>query len=45
MKSFNIGGGAGIAKKWSALVAEAEKCDIRCANCHRLRTVLEGHNR
>src|SRR5688572_8234175 len=23
---------------WDRLVAEAEKCDIRCANCHRIKT-------
>jgi hypothetical protein len=24
---------------WQALLAEIEKCDVVCANCHRIRTV------
>lgn len=24
--------------KWSLLEAEMEKCDVVCANCHRVRT-------
>lgn len=26
------------------LVAEVAKCDVRCANCHAVRTVTERHN-
>lgn len=35
-KSFNLGVGAN--KSVAKLLAEIAKCDIVCANCHRLRT-------
>lgn len=25
------------------LMREVAKCDVRCANCHRVRTIIEGH--
>lgn len=37
----------GIAKaltcSWRRLLAEIAKCDVRCANCHAVRSVREGH--
>ena len=29
---------AGENKPWALLMAEVEKCDVVCANCHRVRT-------
>jgi hypothetical protein len=39
-KSFTIGG-KGREKEWKQLLAEIEKCEVVCSNCHRIRT----HNR
>lgn len=36
LKSFNISGVPYTS--WEALEAEISKCDIVCANCHRIRT-------
>lgn len=34
-KLFTIGG-VGLQKSLEALIAEAEKCDLLCARCHRI---------
>jgi hypothetical protein len=40
-KLFNIS--AGIAyKSWPLILAEIEKCEVVCANCHRRRTARRG---
>src|SRR4051812_48540847 len=36
-KSFSIGGKL-TTHKWQAILDEIEKCDVVCANCHRIRT-------
>ena len=35
-KSFNIG--SGVNRNWKILLAELQKCDVRCANCHSVRS-------
>jgi hypothetical protein len=36
-KSFVIS--AGLSKAWELVLEEIKKCDVVCANCHRVRTV------
>lgn len=38
-KSFDIG--EGIRVSWAEAVAEIEKCDLLCQNCHRLRHLVQ----
>jgi hypothetical protein len=37
-KSFRLTSGGAMIRPLDALLAEAAKCDVVCANCHRLRT-------
>lgn len=37
-KTANVGRLLALALPWSTVVAEMEKCSVRCANCHRRRT-------
>jgi hypothetical protein len=39
-KLMNVGRMIG-SKRWPRVLAEIEKCDVRCANCHRRRTARQ----
>lgn len=39
-KAFNIMSARAMLKSRDVLLAEIEKCDIVCANCHRIRTYM-----
>lgn len=36
VKLFGIG--SKFQKSWKVLLEEIAKCDVRCSNCHRIRT-------
>jgi hypothetical protein len=38
-KSANISQMLGHAVTWSVIEAEIVKCEVRCANCHRIKTL------
>lgn len=40
-KSFNIG--ANIKRSWDDTLTEIAKCDVLCANCHRVMTFESKH--
>lgn len=37
-KSFNVSAGVDASRPWAIILTEIEKCDVVCANCHRIRT-------
>ena len=40
-KAFTIS--EGLLRSWAAITAEIAKCDVRCANCHAIRTSADGY--
>ena len=41
-KKFAIGSATSKGVALSTVVAEVEKCEVRCANCHRRKTYYEA---
>jgi hypothetical protein len=42
-KRFNVGTAVSSStRSWKTIKLEIDKCDIRCANCHRIRTLNEN---
>lgn len=44
-KLFNIGAWAGLSVGWDEIFAELKKCEVVCANCHRVRTCQRRKSR
>lgn len=40
-KSYSISDKLTRGVKWSTIEEEIKKCDVRCANCHRIRTQVQ----
>lgn len=40
IKRFNLATRIHSAARWETIASEIEKCDVRCANCHRKKTAL-----
>ena len=42
VKSAGISAMVGSGLPWDRILLEIEKCDVRCANCHRIMTITRG---
>lgn len=40
-KNKNVSRLVGQADSWETILKEIEKCEVRCANCHRVKTARE----
>lgn len=43
-KLFSLGSQKALKQKWETVAREVEKCDLVCANCHRIRTTRRRQN-
>lgn len=41
-KEFSIGTALRLGKSWSNILIEIQKCEVRCANCHRTITHIRN---
>ncbi|MBB3325950.1 hypothetical protein [Microlunatus antarcticus] len=41
-KSANVSAMVGMGLPWGRILVEIAKCDVRCANCHRIATMTRG---
>lgn len=42
-KKFNISQGFRLNYSWEDILEEVDKCEIRCANCHRIKTSIDNN--
>lgn len=42
LKEANVSAMVGMGLGWDRILAEIAKCDVRCANCHRIATITRG---
>ena len=42
-KKMSISNMISHGKRWEEIKSEIEKCEVRCANCHRIKTASRGN--